>query len=192
MSVITCRCYNNQEIAFRYSKHLVVFPTNLKQNQFRFYFHPYCKLFSCASLLKPCACHTQLFFIANLKQSSFPNISVSNSIFTVYTLKTVNPSLSTYIKFSQIKNHFTKVLSIPLTCSFILQSRSFLQSNLPILGPNAPIILITSSSKTSTIAIRLTLFLQTSTTFSHSSSFTKIQRPCIPSFSYHHSYISYS
>ena len=47
-------------------------------------------------------------------------------------------------------------------------------------GPCSRITLISSSLKTSTIAITLSLFYRTSITFSHSS-FTKISTPSIPS-----------
>ena len=106
------------------------------------------------------------------------------------TLKTINPSSNMSVEVPHTKNHFTRVLLIPLSFHVII--KLIFLSDLPTWRAYALIILITSSSKASTIAITLSLFLRTSTTFSQNSSFTKIPTP-----PFHHyfqtitTYISY-
>ena len=84
------------------------------------------------------------------------------------------------------------MISLELPKSYSLptlsQKGTFSASSLPLCGPYAHIMRITSLPKVSTIAITLSLFLLTSTTFPDISSLTKIPTPPhSASFSDHHS-----
>ena len=60
-------------------------------------------------------------FITKLEKFSFLNISLANSIPTMHTLKTINPSPNMSVEVLHTKNHFTRVLQIPLTCHVIIK-----------------------------------------------------------------------
>ena len=125
-------------------------------------------LFVC--LIKPSACHAQLFFITELQQ--FPSFCISFPNSPVYIFKT----LSTFPQMSiNIPQRNNDLLELPKSHSLPISSirRTFSASGLPLCGPYAHIMRITSLPKVSTIAITLSLFLLTSTTFPDISSFTK-------------------
>ena len=83
-----------------------------------------------------------------------------------------------YIKISQSEYHFTRILQLVFACQFVIEF-VLLFKGPPCCCPYADITRFTCSPNANTTTITLPLFLRISTTFSHSSSFTKISTPPI-------------
>ena len=77
------------------------------------------------------------------------------------------------------KNDFITTSKVPFSCYFVIK-KTFSVSSFLFCGPHAQTILITSFPDVSTIAIILSLFLLTSTTFLDYFYFTKIPTPPDP------------
>ena len=72
-------------------------------------------------LLKPCFPDTSLLFIAKFEQPFSLNISFADFISIMHTLKSSKKSLTLSVKVPQTKNHFTRVLQIPLTSHVVIK-----------------------------------------------------------------------